>query len=104
MKLPRLTAQTAFADKSGLASGLFTRFWNSVCEAIEGAVQIDGSTGPITLPSYTVALLPTGTAAQIAYATDGRKNGEGAGLGTGVVVFKDATAWRACDTGATVAA
>lgn len=55
--------------------------------------------------SFTVATLPTaGTAARIAYASDGRKNGEGVGAGTGVLVFDDGTAWRACDTGATVAA
>lgn len=53
----------------------------------------------------TVANLPSGAGAgSIAFATNGRKNGEGAGLGTGVMVFHDGTAWRACDTGATVAA
>jgi hypothetical protein len=35
----------------------------------------------------------------IAYASDGRKHGEGAGLGTGVLVFYDGSAWCACDTG-----
>lgn len=59
---------------------------------------------PVKLPSYTVAGLPTGAAGDVAYASNGRKNGEGGGLGTGVMVFKDATAWRAVDTGATVAA
>lgn len=55
--------------------------------------------------TYTVAGLPTNVQAnQIAYASNGRKNGEGAGSGTGVMVFRDGTAWRACDTGATVAA
>jgi hypothetical protein len=58
------------------------------------------------LSSYTVANLPTSgiAASQLAYASNGRKNGEGAGAGTGVMVFRDGTAWRACDTGATVAA
>lgn len=54
--------------------------------------------------SFTVANLPAGAAKKIAFATNGRKNGEGAGSGTGVLVFHDGTAWRACDTGATVAA
>jgi hypothetical protein len=40
----------------------------------------------------------------VAFASNGRKNGEGAAAGTGVLVFHDGTAWRACDTGATVAA
>jgi hypothetical protein len=58
------------------------------------------------ISSYTVANLPTAGigAGQLAYASNGRKNGEGAGAGTGVMVFRDGTAWRACDTGATVAA
>lgn len=55
--------------------------------------------------SYAVASLPSATVAgQVLYASNGRKNGEGAGAGTGVLVFSDGTAWRACDTGATVAA
>jgi hypothetical protein len=55
--------------------------------------------------TYTVANLPTDVlAGQTAYASNGRKNGEGAGSGTGVMVFRDGSAWRACDTGATVAA
>jgi parallel beta-helix repeat protein len=55
--------------------------------------------------TYTVAALPTSAigAAQLAYASNGRKNGEGSGAGTGVLVFRDGSAWRACDTGATVA-
>jgi hypothetical protein len=61
-------------------------------------------TQPQKMPSYTVAGLPAGSAGLIAFASNGRKNGEGAGLGTGVLVFHDGTAWRACDTGATVAA
>ena len=55
--------------------------------------------------SYTVANLPTVNIqpGQMAYASNGRKNGEGAGSGTGVLVFRDGSAWRAVDTGATVA-
>lgn len=56
------------------------------------------------LVSYTVAGLPAGTAGNLAYASNGRKAGEGAGVGTGVLVFKDGTAWIACDTGSAVAA
>ncbi len=59
---------------------------------------------PTSMPVYTVANLPTGAAGWSAFASNGRKNGEGAGSGTGVQVFHDGTAWRACDTGATVAA
>lgn len=53
---------------------------------------------------FTVATLPAGRAGLLAYASNGRKAGEGAGAGTGVPVFHDGTAWKAFDTGATVAA
>lgn len=45
------------------------------------------------------------TAGSMAYASNGRKAGEGAGNGTGVLVFYDNNGnWIASDTGATVAA
>lgn len=63
------------------------------------------SHGTPSMTVCTVANLPgTPTAGLMAFATNGRKNGEGAGVGTGVLVFADGTAWRACDTGATVEA
>lgn len=55
----------------------------------------------------TVAQLPASSASLAGitqYVKNGRKNGEGAGLGTGVLAFNDGVAWRAVDTGATVAA
>jgi microcystin-dependent protein len=55
------------------------------------------------VPTYTVAGLPT-SGPNIAIASDGRKNGEGGGLGTGVLCFRISTNWFAADTGATVAA
>jgi hypothetical protein len=48
-------------------------------------------------PSRTIAQLaalnsfPNGT---IAYASNGRKIGEGAGLGTGILVYYSANSWR----------
>ncbi len=54
---------------------------------------------------FTVAGLPVaGQAARIAFATNGRKTGEGVGAGTGVQVYDDGTAWRRVDDGTTVAA
>jgi hypothetical protein len=89
------------ATRQGCSAG----YWDTLASAIESApASVAGTGSPITLPSYTVATLPAVGAAQIAYASNGRKNGEGAGAGTGVMVFSDATHWRACDTGATVAA
>jgi len=52
---------------------------------------------------YGTSILPI-QAGSMAFASNGRKNGEGAGAGTGVLVYHDGTAWRATDTGATVAA
>lgn len=52
---------------------------------------------------YGTSVLPIQAGSQV-YASDGRKAGEGAGAGTGVLVFYDGTNWIASDTGATVAA
>ena len=83
------------ADKSGMVDDHWHRFFE----------EIYTQRGTIRLPRFAVADLPTGSGSgEIAFASDGRKNGEGAGLGTGVLVFHDGTAWRACDTGATAAA
>lgn len=46
-------------------------------------------------PKSTVALLPTPQqAGRVRFATDGRKVGEGAGAGTGTLVYDDGVAWR----------
>ena len=51
---------------------------------------------------YTVALLPAGSEGMRAYATNGRKVGEGAGLGTGVPVYFSNGLWRVFSTDAQV--
>lgn len=62
------------------------------------------------LGAFTVANLPTTTmvktlgAGDMAFATNGRKDGEGAGVGTGVPVFWDGSGWKTVTTGAAVAA
>ena len=58
----------------------------------------------VNLDTYTVAGLPAGSLGDMALATDGRKTGEGAAAGTGVMVYHDGTAWRRVDDGTTVAA
>ena len=50
---------------------------------------------------YGTSVLPVQAGSQ-AYATDGRKNGEGAGAGTGVLVFYDGSNWMAVDSGQVV--
>jgi len=56
------------------------------------------------LNTFTVATLPAGTEGMRAYATNGRKVGEGAGLGTGVPVYFSNALWRVLSTDAAVAA
>lgn len=51
---------------------------------------------------YGTSVLPVQAGSQV-YASDGRKNGEGAGTGTGVLVFYDSTGtWIAVDSGVAV--
>lgn len=50
---------------------------------------------------YGTSTLPIQAGSQV-YVSNGRKAGEGAGAGTGVMAFYDGTNWKACDTGATV--
>jgi len=86
-------------DFNSVLDDLETELTDSLSRSNKGAML-----APLTLMIYTVAALPAGAAGYVAFASNGRKNGEGVGSGTGVVVFHDGTAWRACDTGATVAA
>ena len=55
--------------------------------------------------SQAVADLPAaGQVGRLRFATDGRKTGEGAGAGTGVLVYDDGVAFRRVDDGTTVVA
>lgn len=65
---------------------------------------VDTTVAAYTMPTYTVASLPAGSAGNLAFATDGRKNGESFGNGSGVMVFHDGTDWIASDSGQTVSA
>lgn len=57
------------------------------------------------VPKYTVATLPTpGQMGRTAFATNGRKIGEGVGAGTGVPCYDDSVAWRRYSDDTTVAA
>jgi hypothetical protein len=94
----------------GLADSSITDDGSSVTVSSGVSFQMDSTTvfdtnGLLNARSYAVASLPAaGTAGRVAYASDGRKAGEGAGSGTGVLVFDDGSNWIAVDTGATVAA
>ena len=68
-----------------------------------GATLKAGVTISVVLPSYAVASLPaTATTGQMAYATNGRNTGEGAGAGTGCPVFWKGASWCAIWSGVTV--
>ncbi|MBZ5700246.1 MAG: DUF2793 domain-containing protein [Acidobacteriia bacterium] len=60
---------------------------------------------PLMLPAFTVANLPAAPAAgSVAYASNGRKTGEGAGLGTGVPCYFSSGNWRRYSDDTAVAA
>lgn len=53
--------------------------------------------------AYTVGTLPTGTSGRIIFVSDGRKVGEGAAAGTGVLCNWNGSNWITVDAGTTVA-
>jgi hypothetical protein len=59
---------------------------NDAAIATQGALNIGA------LPLYAFADLPTGYNGRVAFVTNGRKSGEGAGAGTGVPAYYDAAA------------
>lgn len=84
-----------------------TSYFNRLVRNIEMTFKVAASVGRgsvkmLNLSPTKVSDLPSGKMGDVAMTIDGRKNGEGAGAGTGVLVFHDGTAWRACDTGQTV--
>lgn len=56
------------------------------------------------LKQHTVAGLPSGAEGDVAFATNGRKVGEGAASGTGVPVYFSNGSWRVYSTDLAVAA
>jgi hypothetical protein len=65
----------------------------------------DTMTGPLGLPTYTVAALPSSTLGALAYATNGRKTDEAAGVGTGVLIVGGSdTQWISVMSGTAVLA
>lgn len=63
-----------------------------------------GATSPLQLASFTVAGLPAANDGQMSYASDGRKTGEGAAAGTGVIVYFSNSQWRRFSDDTVVAA
>ena len=68
-------------------------------EAQEVAISAD------SLPKTLYAGLPVaGKPGRVRFVTNGRKSGEGAGAGTGVLAVDDGVAWRRVSDDTTVAA
>lgn len=73
-----------FADENGNLNPA----WKLWMTAVHTNLKFQGQ-------SLTVAQLPSGDfVGQSAYASNGRKAGEGAGNGTGVPVWNDGSVWR----------
>jgi hypothetical protein len=56
------------------------------------------------VPTFKVAGLPTKGSPRIAFVTDGLKDGETTGNGTGTLAYFDGTAWRRVSDDTTVGA
>ncbi|UHC16075.1 hypothetical protein LRS73_26950 [Methylobacterium currus] len=69
--------------------------------AVYGPVAVSG---PLSVGVYTVATLPTGTSGTVLYVSNGRKVGEGAGAGTGVVAYYSNGNWRRLSDDSAIAA
>ena len=78
---------SSFQSSVSMSAGLTISSGTLVAEgsaSIAGSLSVGG--GTIGLPTYAVAALPLCTVGALAYATNGRKIGEAAGVGTGVLV------------------
>lgn len=91
------------------AAGQAGRLW-FVTDVLGGALYADDGTNIRTgLPAYTVAelaALSNLSNGLLAWASDGRKVGEGIGAGTGVPVYYDetSTSWRVFSSDTAVSA
>lgn len=87
-ELPQQTDPAAKDDQIELETAGGTSYYSTQANLVRG-------------PNYTVGSLPAVNATypgRVAFASNGRKGGETAGNGTGVLVYDDGTAWRSvCD-------
>lgn len=72
----------------------------SIAQIANAPLQVSAATVSDMVTQFPATEFPN----CIMYATDGRKNGETSGNGTGVLCFSDGVQWKAVDTGETVAA
>lgn len=83
-------------------TGLLTKAAYDYVTSLDAAVRrIIAMGSPILFANLPLA--SASNEGDIAFVSNGRKSGEGAGAGTGVEVYSDSVHWRAVDTSATVA-
>jgi hypothetical protein len=70
--------------------------------ATTAGLNVNG--GVAVMPPYQVSALPAATSGAIAYAANGRKTGEAAGAGTGVLVWRTGNQWLSVMSGTAVEA
>ncbi len=108
---PATLTRPALADAADPTTGW--SFSSQGLQAIVGGVEALLVTAgefisrkPVRVPSFTVATLPTTgiSAGAVAYASNGRKASEGAGAGTGVLVYWSSGQWMSFRTDTAVAA
>ncbi len=104
---PHLTASLHVDGAVTAAGGLATTAASvSDTAQIGGALTVGGgltvTAGYVALPSYTVGALPTAPNGAVAYASNGRKPWEGAGSGTGVLVWVSTNRWLSLLSGTQV--
>jgi len=97
---------SSFQSSVSMSAGLTVSSGTFVAKggaSVTGGLSVGG--GTIGLPTYTVATLPSTVAGALAYATNGRKTGETAGAGSGVLVVGGSSGqWISVMSGTTVLA
>lgn len=96
--LPDPNAQW-FDPKTGRLTKDAYDYWRDMDAAVR---KLIAQGNPVLIAALAAA--SPANAGNYAFASNGRKNGETASHGTGVLVFSDGAHWIAVDTGATVAA
>src|SRR5665213_1800193 len=95
---PAAAVPTIQADLNGLhttLNQLVLLLQSQLNQVLATVSQIQGTS---YAPQYTFATLPSGVEGQVSYVTNGRKVGEGTGLGTGVPVYYSNGLWRVYST------
>jgi hypothetical protein len=105
-----MSGSTQSAIAATLGGSDLTRLVLALQESVKASYLIQqtlakGIQTNTTAPAYTVANLPVSAPiGQLAFASNGRNTGQGAGTGTGCLVVGNGTSWTAVWSGVTVTA